>query len=131
MALNKFELLSKIKDQNSGLYPNECCADPSHLEMKYCTPFRCNFCQSRLFLKNPPLFHEYRTVSKERVDCLSRLGRYYGDFSPNYFEYRLCLSNIYEVLMLQRNTMWLFYNQINTRSGILQNKRQPHFYGFL
>ncbi len=44
---------------------------------------------SRLFLKDPSLFYEYRTVSKERVNCLSRLGRYYGNFSHNYFEYRL------------------------------------------
>jgi hypothetical protein len=37
-----------------------------------------------------PLSHEYGTVSEEGVDKKnSQLGRYYGDFSPNYFEYRL------------------------------------------
>ncbi len=37
--------------------------------------------KSQLFLKNPSLFHENRTVSKERVDSQNGgLGRYYGDF---------------------------------------------------
>jgi hypothetical protein len=46
-------------------------------------------------LKNPSLFREYRTVSKERADSLSQKGRfgsYYRDISPNYFEYKLLLD---------------------------------------
>ncbi len=50
--------------------------------------------KSQLFLKIPSLSHEYRTISKERVDSLSRLAKrstrgYYRGFSPNYFEYKL------------------------------------------
>jgi hypothetical protein len=60
----------------------------------YLTLFCSNYFQNESthlkIRENPPLFHEYRTVSKEGVDSQnSRLARYYGDFSPNYFEYRL------------------------------------------
>ncbi len=54
--------------------------------------------KSWLFLKNLRKsipFREYRNVPMEWVDSLwvdlqkGRLGSYYGDFSPYYFEYRL------------------------------------------
>jgi hypothetical protein len=56
--------------------------------------------KSQIFWKirgNPSLFHKYLTVSMEWVDSSTlwvtsqkdRIRCYYGDFSPNYFEYRL------------------------------------------
>ncbi len=48
--------------------------------------------KSRLFFKNPSLFHEYRTVSQEKVDWVGTMQ----NFSPNNFEYWLSsLCNMY------------------------------------